>query len=186
MDYYRYRPDANNFAGIGFDWEIDSPEEKRVLGVHDIDHPVIAEWTAPVAHGFKDNPTTEGNFPSLSNSWSIPVMNQFAWNALRPLIGYCCEALPIICPGGQPFYIIHVMETIDALDEERSVVKRYSDGGVMRVISYSLKGDLLGGKHIFKLPRESGGELLVDNEFRKAVEEHGLQGLLFDPVPQVE
>jgi len=186
MNYYRYRPDADNFAGIGFEWEIDSSEEKRVLGVHNIDYPVIAEWTPPVAHGFEDNPPTEGDFPSLSNYWRIPVMSQRAWAALRPLIGDCCEALPIVHPSGQPFYIIHVMQTIDALDDERSELWRNpATGRVGDISCYAFKYELLAGKHIFKLPRESGGELLVDDEFRKAVEQHGLKGLLFHPVPQV-
>lgn len=184
MKYYRYRPDANNFAGIGFEWDFDSPEEKRVLGVHDIDHPVLVEWTPPVAHGFDDNPPTEGDFPSLSNYWRIPVMSQRAWDALRPLIGYCCEALPIIHPSGRPFSIIHVMETIDALDEERSELRRSQiDGRVNRVFKYAFRDNLLAGKHIFKLPLESGGELLIDDEFRQAVEKNGLQGLVFNPLP---
>lgn len=183
MSYYLYRPDANNFAGIGFEWEIDSPEEKRVLGVHDIDSPVRTEWTPPTAHGFEDNPPTDGDFPSLSNYWRIPVMSQRAWDALHPLIGYCCEPLPTIHPSGQPFYIIHVMETIDALDEERSGLWRNpATGRVGDISRYALKHGRLAGKHIFKLPTKSGGELLVDDEFRKAVEQHGLQGLLFDPV----
>jgi len=185
--YYRYDPDANNFAGIGFEWEIDSPEEKRVLGVHDIDHPVITAWPPPVAHGFDDNPPAEGDFPSLSNYNMIPVMSQRAWDALRPLIGYCCEPLPIIHPSGQPFYIIHVMETIDALDDERSELRQSQiDGRVNRIFKYAFRKDLLASKHIFKLPTKSGGELLVDDEFRKAVEQHGLQGLLFDPVQLVD
>ena len=52
-------------------------------------------WVAPVANGFEDNPETEGDFPSLSNYNMIPVASQRAWETLRPLIGNCCEALPI-------------------------------------------------------------------------------------------
>lgn len=186
MRYYRYRPDANTFAGIGFEWEIDSPEEKRVLGIQDIDRPVLVEWTPPAAREFEEKPLSYGDFPSLSNCWRIPVVSQRAWNVLRPLIGYCCEALPIVHPSGEPFYLIHVMETIDALDEGHSETTRNATTGrINRIYRYALKNDLLAGKHIFKLPLESSGELLVGDEFRKIVEEHSLRGLLFKPVPLV-
>jgi hypothetical protein len=44
---------------------------------------------------------------------------------------------------------------------------------------------MLVGKHIFKLPLESGAELLVDDEFRRLVESNGLRGLLFKELPLV-
>ena len=179
MRYYRYHPDANNYAGIGFQHE----DDEAVTDVHFTDEPLAANWKPPVAFEFEDNPPKQGDFPSLSNYNEIPVMSERAWEALRALIGHCCEPLPIIHPSGQPYYIIHVMNTIDALDEDRSEVKRFSDGGIMRVVRYALKHDLLRGEHIFKLPRESGGELLGDDEFRRVVEENSLQGLIFKPIP---
>ncbi len=183
MNYYLYDPDSDNYAGIGVPHEDDA----RVTKVHYTDEPLLESWTPPVAFEFEDNPPTHGDFPSLVNYNMIPVMSQRAWDALRPLIGYCCEALPIIHPSGKPYYIIHVMDTIDALDEERSELTRNRvTGRVNRIYRYALKPELLRGKHIFKLPRESGGELLVDGAFRAAVEEHGLKGLLFNPIPLVE
>jgi len=186
MTYYRYRPDANNYAGISFYSGIPSPEHKRVLGIRRIDHSLLDEWVPPTAHGFEDNPPRDGDFPSLSDYNEIPVMSQRAWEALRPLIGYCCEALPFNHPSGDPFYIIHAMETIDCLDDERSELTRNATTGrVNQIFKYAFKPGMLEGKHIFKLPIESGGELLVDDEFRKVVEEHGLKGLQFKPLPMV-
>jgi hypothetical protein len=42
---------------------------------------------------------------------------------------------------------------------------------------------MLEGKVIFKLPLESGAELLVNETFRNAVEAHKLKGLLFTELP---
>lgn len=181
MRYYVYRPDANRFNGIGL-----KTEDRDVIKVRNIDAPVLETWTPVVVHGFDDNPGKEGDFPSLSNFNEIPVMSERAWDALHPLISYCCEALPIIHPTGKPYFIIHVMETIDGLDADRSEVKRYTDGGIMRVVRYSFKPEMLKGKHIFKLPLESGGELIVDDDFRRAVEANGLKGLQFKELPMVE
>ncbi len=81
--------------------------------------------------------------------------------------------------------MIHVLDTIDALDIEQSEVSRSEgrDRRVRRIYQYVLKTSLLEGKHIFKLPLMSGGELIVDDEFRTAVEQNGLQGLRFKPIP---
>jgi hypothetical protein len=146
---------------------------------------MAAQWVAPAAHGFEDNPETEGDFPSLSNFWRVPVMSRRAWDALRPLIGYCCEALPIVHPTGSAYFVIHAMETVDCLDLARSEFTRNAaTGRVNRVFRYAFRQDLLFGKHIFKLPLQSGGELLVDDGFRRVVEDFGLRGLLFEELQQ--
>jgi len=182
MKYYVYRPDSNNYAGIG----VSPGDESSVVDIHNQDARLSSTWTPVVVHGFDDNPVEEGDFPSLSNFWRIPVLSQKAWDVLRPLIGYCCEALPIIHPTGKPYFILHVMETVDGLDADRSEVKRFSDGGIMRIVRYSLRQEMLQGKHIFKLPRECAGELIVDDDFRRAVEANGLKGLQFKELPMVE
>jgi hypothetical protein len=106
---------------------------------------------------------------------------------LEPLIGYCCESLPIIHPTGKPYFIIHVMDTIDCLDEEQSELRRSQiDQRVNRIFKYSFKSEMLTGKHIFKLPLKSCGELIVDENFRKTVEASKLKGLLFTQLPMVK
>ena len=180
---YHYIPDANNFAGI----TLSDSDHDQVLSVHDIDSPLAAEWIAPDSKGFEDNPPTDGDFPGLSDYNEIPIMSQRAWEVFRPLIGDCCEALPIGHPSGKPFYIIHVMKTIDALDEKRSELSRSRiSGRVSRTYKYAFKPGLLIGQHIFKLPLMSGAELLVDDEFRRVVEDNNLEGLLLKPLPMVD
>ncbi len=187
MKYYQYDPNANEYAGLRFKWQLDSPEEKRVMRVHGTGNSVMADWVRPVAHGFDDNPPTEGDFPSLCNYSKIPVMSQRAWDALRPLIGYCCEALPIVHYTGDPYYIIHVMDILDALDEERSEYTRNGvTGRINQIYQYSFHYSRLQDKHIFQLPLKSGAGLIVSDVFRKSVEEHGLLGLRFQPVKLVE
>lgn len=182
MKYYAYRPDANNYAGIGAPTE----RHEQVVNIHYEDAPLAPVWVPIKFHGFEDNPGQEGDFPSLSDFWEIPVMSERAWNALRPLIGYCCEALPIIHPTGKTYFIIHVMETIDALDVAKSdLARNATTGRVNRIRRYAFKYDKLQHKHVLKLPLECGSELLVDEEFRKAVEVHGLKGLQFKELPEI-
>jgi hypothetical protein len=180
MKYYVYRPDANHFNGVALDGE-----NSNVVKIRNIDHPILKSWTPVVVHDFEDDPGVEGDFPALSNYDELPVMSQRAWDALYSLIGPSCEALPVVHPSRQPYFIVHVLETVDCLDVGQSVVERYGDGGIMQIVRYSFKLEKIHGQHIFKLPMESGGELIVDEEFQRAVEANGLKGLLFEQLPMV-
>ncbi len=190
MHFYKYHPDANDFAGLGFE----EPERERVIAMRSKDFPLASEWEPPAAHVFDEDDYgvedsgLEGDFPTLMDFGRIPVVSQRAWDVLKPLIGGVCELLPIVYPGGKPFFLLHVMKTIDALGEARSRVRRSKIGDcrITRIFEYAFHEDRLAGQHIFKLPLASGGELFIDDEFRRTVEENGLKGLLFDPLPMAE
>lgn len=180
MRYYKYTPDCT-IAGIGT-----TAENWDCLGhVYGWDAPLAAWWTPMVFHGFKEDPERQGDFPSLHDYPALPVFSQRAWDVLWPLIDCRWEALPIVHPSGKPFYIVHVMEVIDCVDLERSKVELYRSGDVAEIERYCLKAEMLVGKHVFKTPIASGGELLLDDVFREAVEKNGLTGLEFRPLPMV-
>ena len=181
MGYYEYTPDCT-IPGVGTDalnWE-------RLGDIYLWDVPLAYLWSPIVFHELKDAPSREGDFPSLYQYPALPVFSQRAWDVLDSLMACRWEALPIIHPSGKPFYIIHVMETIDCLDIERSQgVDLFDDGRVMRVERYWLRNEMLLGKHVFKTTIASGAELFVDDVFRDAVEKNGLKGLEFRALPTV-
>lgn len=179
--FYGYDPDANRFAAVGFAYD----EKRPITAVHWSDEPFLPTWKPRPCHVFDEKPLRQGDFPSLVNYRLIPVMTERAWIALRPLIGYCCEALPIIHPSGNPHFIIHVMNTIDALDVRASEVSR--DGSrtnrIDRIYKYAFHQKRVKGHPIFKLPIQSSAEMFVDDEFRRIVEVNRLRGLLFNDLP---
>lgn len=185
--YYEYDPDANSFAGVGFHVaEVDDDDDsEKVSRIHGIDTPISAAWEVLACHGFMDNPPEVGDFPSVSNKRKVPMMSERAWNVLKPVIGDACEALPVAHPFHGTYYIIHVIRTIDALDADASEVDRYSGGDqrIARIYRYAFRNELIEGKHIFKLPMMSGSGLIVNDVFRKAVEDNGLRGLRFNELP---
>jgi hypothetical protein len=155
-------------------------DDEPVVSLHYESKSVSRTWKPVSLEGFEDNPGVDGDFPSLNNYSKIPIFSNRAWEALRPLVGYCSEALPVTHPGGHRYWIINVTDVIDCVDEKRSNFKRYSDGGVMRVVSFHFKENTIQNKHIFKTPKKSGADLIVDDAFRATVEKNGLQGLLFE------
>jgi hypothetical protein len=114
------------------------------------------------------------------------VFSQRAWDVLSGSIACRWEALPIIHPSQPPFYLIHVMEEVDCVDNARSEIERYHDGRVASIERFCLKPDVLVGKHIFRTPFASGSYLLVDDVFRQVVEDHKLKGLKFIAIPRVD
>lgn len=180
MTYFHYRPDADNFAGIG----LDPDDEQQVVDAYYSDKRLKSGWAVPKAFGFSDNPAQNGDFPSLCNFWRFPVMTEAAWNALSATIGNNCEALPIWHPSGIPHCAIHIVNPLDALDHMRSKVSRSAvDGRISRIHKYVFKQDMVRDSHMFRLPIECGGELIIDTIFKKAVEERGLKGLTFNSLP---
>lgn len=182
MRYYSYKPDSDNFFAVG----CSSATSTYIGDIYYKDADALPTWTPLVVHGFDDNPPEEGDFPSFNDFCRVPILSQRAWNVLQPLIGHTCEVLPIIYPTGKLFFILHVLETTNCLDTEQSVVRRYSDGGIMRVTQYALNSSMLVNKHIIKLPHEHAGDLIVDDVFRSVVEKNKLKGLKFTPLSLVE
>lgn len=180
MKYYYYRPDSDRFNAIGL-----KPEDRNLISIRTVYARILPTWKPIEVVEFDDNPGVEGDFPSLTNYNQLPVMSHKAWQALEPVIGSCCEPLPLRHPSGSSLYLVHFTESTDALDVEKSELKRYTDGGIMRVVRYALKSETIRGRHAVKLPKESGGEVLVDEEFRKAVEANKLLGLEFKEVSMV-
>ncbi len=180
-EFYIYHPAADSFDSV----MTFAQDHDRIISLHFQATSVAREWVAlDVDADFDDQPGELGDFPSLVDFNAIPIFSARAWEALKPLIGYCCEALPIKHPSGDPYFLINVLDIIDALDEKRSIVDRNSvTGRVSRVTKYSFHLDKIKDKHIFKLPLQSGAGLIVDAAFRDAVEKAGLRGLKFKPLP---
>lgn len=186
--FYEYDPDADTFAGVGFtvgEVHDDNDDDAKVANLHWDDTPLIRTWIPLSCHGFEDNPPEVGDFPCVSNYGKVPMLSDRAWKALEPVIGDVCEALPVNHPFTGDYFLIHVLRTIEALDEDASEVQRRSanDPRIRQVIRYAFRNDMIEGIHIFKLPNKQGSGLIVDDVFRKAVEDNGLRGLRFRELP---
>lgn len=105
---------------------------------------------------------------------------------LEPLITKQVEFLPFETPVG-PYYGLHV-KYVDCLDVSRVVGERFDDGRIMAVgiEKYAFHWERLEGIHIFRVPELGLSRLFVSDEFKRVVEENGLTGLLFYPVPLVD
>lgn len=116
----------------------------------------------------------KSDFPHLISGF--PIMSRRAKEVLHDLIAPYVEFLPLESSFGGEYYGINVLEEADALDEEASELKRFSDGRVMVVHKYVFKPDAVEGKVIFRLP-QFRARIYVTDLFADKVREHGLTGL---------
>ena len=130
-----------------------------------------ALWTPP-----KGN-LPRGDFPYLA---AVPVFSDRAMNELLPLIEQSVQVLPLACEEDN-LYIINVVDVVDCLDKVQSKLKRFSQGGVMRIEHHVFREEAIRDKHIFKIP-ELSVPVYVSDTFKAAVEDKGLEGLLWKPL----
>ena len=175
MNVYILDADGNRYQNLVFtsdkDWTILRQFDGRSL---------LSYWTAPTVEVFRDDEFNRNlppsDFPSLAPD--VPVFSQRAVNALQELLRENGEILPLSCSEGE-YYAFNVTTSVDALDESKSVVKRFkSSGRIMRILKYVFFGDRLSDATIFKIP-QSRGNIFVTNRFRKIILDNQLLGFKF-------
>jgi hypothetical protein len=151
-------------------------------------HPRQSIWTAvPMERSparLRQRRGKPVDFPSLGGvGFGI---SERALAALRPLLQASIEALPLQCLNdiSMQYYVINVLDLVDCLDEERSDMNRFSDGGIMCINRYAFKPGTTDGHHLFKTVQLPLGEPLCSPEFKRLIEESGLVGARFREVGQ--
>jgi hypothetical protein len=111
------------------------------------------------------------------------AMNEKAYSILQSLITNQAIFLKLNTEVGL-YYELDIQK-ISCLDVEKSKVKRFSSGRIMRVEKYCFDYKKLRGAHIFCIT-ELGYPNFVSDHFKEVVEKNKLTGLTFHPVPLVD
>ena len=171
MAIYRYIADSDKYECISV-----AREHRRLLEAF-CDGKSLTDTWKPIPVQVDSSVGGPGDFPSLD--CHAPVFSERAWLALEPLVGNSAEALPLIYPRDRHYFVINVLDLVNCLDDARSEIVRYSDGGISHVRAYTFAVVRTANKHFFKIPETSGPEVLVSDRFISAVESNGLKGLIF-------
>lgn len=118
-----------------------------------------------------------GEFPSLPGGIPL-VFSERALRALEPLISTSIEALSLGCEAAK-LYAINILDIVDCLDYSRAHLTRFSDSGkIMRIEKFAFYDECVKGHHIFKIP-ELKVPIFVSDAFKRTVDNHHLEGLIF-------
>lgn len=126
-----------------------------------------------------DQKAKKNDIPSLSPG--IPVFTKRAADALGTLLTSNGELLPLGSPVGE-YYAFNVTNIIDALNVERSDVKRFGSGKIMRVNKYEFFREKVVGEVIFKIPQLRRSHIFVTDVFLNAVQKMDLHGIVLKEV----
>jgi hypothetical protein len=166
----------------GFEWitlQGSDPDDWEAL--YALAGPVGPGWRTPVMSLIREE--EDGTPRQVSDCpWclhTILVIRDRVLPSLRPVLATYGEFLPVDCE--EPVALFNPTVIIDALDEERSTIARFTDGEVLAIERHVFKPDAIGDAGIFKLPGRSSAIYLRETMVRR-FGELGLRGVAFDMV----
>jgi hypothetical protein len=122
-----------------------------------------------------------GDLSVIDAYGTILNLSQHALDKLLPHIASYGEVLPVLFDEA-PFAIFNVTNVVDSLDESASEIKYFKDGGVMRIVNFVFKPELVKNEWIFKIPQRSGAHNFVTDRFVQVVRDADLRGFGFTKV----
>ncbi|MGX7826195.1 hypothetical protein ACTG9Q_13990 [Actinokineospora sp. 24-640] len=165
------------------------PGHEWVIPVRDTDHEVLlglggtsrlVGWQPVVVSLLTADedgaPCAWADLPWLSDH--VLVLRPRAGAVLGPLLGPWGELLPLACPDAD-LSVFHALTVLDALDEDRSEIVRFDDGGILAVESYAFHAGAVTAP-AFTVPQLPRGPLFVSEEVASAAAD--LTGTEFDEI----
>ena len=137
---------------------------------------LLDNWIQPKVKLGRTKKFPLGDIASLTTL--NPAINTNVIEILKDIFSNNVELLPIIFD--EQYYLMNVINLLDALDEEKSEFERYSSGKIMFCTKYVFKKDIIGHNYIFKIPQFPKTDILVTEEFVKRVQENSLKGFEFE------
>jgi hypothetical protein len=111
-----------------------------------------------------------------------PLISERAMLELKSFSQNKIQFLPVTYNGNQTLYLINVIEVIDCLDRERSIIKRSYEGKIITVKKHEFIKERLENADIFKIPEAINFTIYVSDNVKKFIEESGLIGFEFTEV----
>lgn len=156
----------NSFKGYDIEEELDI----RFFGSS-----LLSNWNTPTIEAYykKRKIADVSDFSS-----GAPLFNEKAVSMLEEFLKAKAELLPAYYEGNK-YYVVNVINVIDALDYEKSEFVRFDTGAIMYCTKYFFKSEIVENQHIFKIPLCNYIDIFVSDEFKKQVEEFKLKGFIF-------
>lgn len=138
----------------------------------------LADAWSEIAIHAADEPDERAQLPDFALLGVVPVFSDQAVDTLRDLLEPNGELLPLR-HARRHYFAYNVTTFRDALDEERSLMSRFSDGGIMSIEGYAFRPEVLTDVAIFKIPQLPGGFVYVTEEFADRTRRAELLGFVF-------
>jgi hypothetical protein len=108
-----------------------------------------------------------------------PVFSINAKRVLLPHLEGLGEWIELIFEGAT-YWLFFITNTVDALDEDKSEIKRFaSSGRIMAIDTFVFRAETLRDQFLCRLKTLPGAHCIVTDNFVDVVRQHGLTGFLF-------
>ena len=139
--------------------------------------------------GFLDPGEMAQNFASTVIPGVIAA-DPTAWEILRPFVVNDCQAIPLEHSERRKYFALRVYR-LDALDYSRAKVVYWVNKPIMpvyvqRIETFAFKENALRGVNLFGLPESRGDYPIVSEQLKEVIEQAGLTGARFRPLPMAE
>lgn len=101
-----------------------------------------------------------GDFPCIFIGGTMPALSQRAVDDLRDLLEPAGELLRVDSPDG-PLWLFNCLRVADVLDEERSEIRRHTDGIVAHVYRHEWKA-AVEDETFFRIPQRRPAVYVTD------------------------
>ncbi|MBA4494011.1 imm11 family protein [Paenactinomyces guangxiensis] len=111
---------------------------------------------------------------------AAPVFSERALGLTKDFLRGKAETLPLVHPVNK-YFAIHVLNTIDAIDYDRAVIRQLETGLRVGMDKYAFIPEKIEGQHIFRIYIDDRvrSMVFVSDEFKKLVESNKLVGFEF-------
>lgn len=93
---------------------------------------------------------------------------------LEGTLGQSVQCLPNFY-GSHEFYLLHVKKEVDAFIEQKSAVKRFRDGSIMKISEYCFDASKIEGCYVFR-DIKCGEDIFVSEELISILSDNGMEG----------
>lgn len=169
---YRLMPDNDRFHNFALRDEAKSEVYRRFDG-----RPLRDSWV-PLEITAADTDDELAMLGDHALLGTIPVLSRRAVDALRDLLEPAGEFLPLVYERAE-YMAFNVTRIIDALDEGKSTINRFSDGRVMSVEKYAFRPATIDANAVFKIPQLRRAFIFATDPLPAAVKESHLTGFVF-------
>jgi hypothetical protein len=134
-----------------------------------------------VPKGERGEERVDGPLPDFTDfDLAFPTFSERAIQALGEMLSGHGEFAAIEMDEPMRYFAFNATTIADVLDEERSQIKRFTDGGVMAVDNHVLLESVTSLPPIFKMPQTRVGQTYVNEQFVAEAQRHQLTGFRFD------
>jgi hypothetical protein len=175
MNVYRLLPDNDHFHNFALVNQADNDVFHRSDGTS-----LGGAWK-PLAITAADTDDELAHLADHALLGTIPVVSERAVERVGVLLASSGELLPLTYGRGR-YFAYNVTQIVDALDESRSEVRRFSSGRVMSIDRYFFHSERLRDAVIFKISQLSRAFVFSTDRFVDAVRHAGLTGFTFEKV----